>query len=199
MLAIATFYHGQPNGIISLHQCDHKRVWTIDEMELIEAVARQLGIAIAHAQLLSQEKEQRQELTYKNIRLKKMTEEAKAANRAKSEFLANMSHEIRTPMNAVLGFTDLLQSTITDPKATSYIKAIASSGRTLLALINDILDLSKIEAGKLQLHYEPVNIRTIINEIEHIFQQKARENNRKLEVDVDPKIPYSIIMDEVRL
>ncbi|MBS0017900.1 MAG: PAS domain-containing protein [Arthrospira sp. SH-MAG29] len=199
MLAIATFYHGQPNGIISLHQCDHKRVWTVDEMELIEAIARQLGIAIAHAQLLSQEKEQRQELTYKNIRLKKMTEEAKAANRAKSEFLANMSHEIRTPMNAVLGFADLLQSTITDPQASSYIKAIASSGRTLLALINDILDLSKIEAGKLQLYYEPVNIRTIINEIEHIFEQKVKEKNIKLQVYIAPEIPYSIIMDEVRL
>ncbi|EKD07894.1 PAS domain-containing protein [Arthrospira platensis] len=199
MLAIATFYHGQPNGIISLHQCDHNRVWTLDEIELLEAVARQLGIAIAHAQLLSQEKEQRQELTYKNIKLKKMTQEAKAANRAKSEFLANMSHEIRTPMNAVLGFTDLLQSTITDPKATSYIKAIASSGRTLLALINDILDLSKIEAGKLQLHYEPVNIRTVINEIEHIFEQKASEKNLNLEVEVDPKLPYSIMTDEVRL
>lgn len=199
MLAIATFYHGKPNGIISLHQCDYNRVWNLDEIELIEAVARQLGIAIAQGELLSQEQQQRLELTQKNIKLKRMTQEAKAANSAKSEFLANMSHEIRTPMNAVLGFADLLQSTITDPKASSYIDAIASSGRTLLALINDILDLSKIESGKLQLHYEPVNIRTVINEIEHIFHQKATEKKLKLKVFIDPKLPYTIIMDEVRL
>jgi len=199
MLAIATFYRGKPNGIISLHQCDYERTWSPDEIQLIEAVAPQLGIAIAQTQLLFQEQQQHQELLRKNITLERMTQEAEAANRAKSEFLANMSHEIRTPMNAVLGFADLLQSLIDDPTAHSYVDAIASSGRTLLALINDILDLSKIEAGKLQIHCEPVEIRAIVREIQQIFLQKAIEKNLQLHVAIDEQLPKTIITDEVRL
>ncbi|MGC9527670.1 MAG: PAS domain-containing protein [Limnospira sp.] len=199
MLAIATFYRGKPNGIISLHQCEYERNWSADEIELIEAVAPQLGIAIAQTQLLCQEQQQRQELLRKNVTLKRITREAEAANRAKSEFLANMSHEIRTPMNAVLGFADLLQSMIADPTARSYVDAIASSGRTLLALINDILDLSKIEAGKLQIHCEPVEIRAIVWEIQQIFLQKAIEKNLQLHVAIDEQLPKMIMTDEVRL
>ena len=85
--------------------------------------------------------------------LKMAKEAAEIANRTKSEFLANMSHEIRTPMNAILGFSDLLQGMTTDDRYQSYLQAIRSSGKTLMSLINDILDLSKIEAGKLQLSY----------------------------------------------
>lgn len=124
---------------------------------------------------------------------------AETANRAKSEFLANMSHEIRTPMNAILGFSHLLQDLVTEPQARFYLNAIASSGKTLLALINDILDLSKIESGKLQLRYEPLNLEALINEIVYIFSQKASEKNLAIIAEIDPNLPPSIIFDEVRL
>ena len=199
MLAVCTFYKGEPNGIISLHQCDRYRHWTEDEMELIEAVASQVGIALAQAKLLERERERKQELKQKNLALKQAPLAAKAANRAKSEFLANMSHEIRTPMNAILGFCDLLKDSVEDAPSRSYLDAISSSGKTLLALINDILDLSKIEAGKLQLYYEPVNLRLLIGEICQIFSQKAEAKNIDLVTEIEETVPTAIMFDGVRL
>jgi len=131
--------------------------------------------------------------------LKEAKEIAETANRAKSEFLANMSHEIRTPMNAVLGFTDLLYAEITDKKHLNYLDAIRSSGKSLLTLINDILDLSKIEASKLDLKYEPVNLKSVFSEIRDIFSLKIQEKNLKLIIDIQPEIPENLMLDEVRI
>ncbi|MTJ09837.1 GAF domain-containing protein [Anabaena sp. UHCC 0204] len=199
MLSVATFYQGKPNGLIGLHQCDRYRHWTEEEVEMMEAVAAQLGIAIVQAQLLEQEKTRRQELSNQNADLVHAKQEAEAANKAKGEFLANMSHEIRTPMNAVLGFTELLASTITDNPAKEYIEAISSSGKILLALINDILDLSKIEAGKLQIHFEPVDLRLLLQDIKIVFSQTANSKGIKLETEIDHHLPTIIQIDEVRL
>ena len=110
-----------------------------------------------------------------------------------------MSHEIRTPMNAILGFSDLLQGMTTDDRYQSYLQAIRSSGKTLMSLINDILDLSKIEAGKLQLSYEGINLRALINDIQQIFSVKATEKGIQLLATVDESVPEAIAFDEVRL
>ncbi|MDB9512274.1 PAS domain S-box protein [Kamptonema animale CS-326] len=126
-------------------------------------------------------------------------EAAVRANRAKSEFLANMSHEIRTPMNAILGFSELLQGSISDPQPRAYLNSITASGRTLLALINDILDLSKIEAGKLQLQYEPVDVRSLVREIQEILDQKALKKSLSLLVEIDENVPTAILFDPIRL
>ena len=126
-------------------------------------------------------------------------EAAVAANRAKSEFLANMSHEIRTPMNAILGFSELLQGAISDPQPRAYLNSITASGRTLLALINDILDLSKIEAGKLQLQYEPVDVRSLVREIQEILDPKALKKSLSLLVEIDENVPTAILFDPIRL
>ena len=126
-------------------------------------------------------------------------EVAEAANAAKSEFLANMSHEIRTPMNAILGFSELLRTQMAASKDRNYLDAITSSGRTLLTLINDILDLSKIEAGKLELQYEPVSVARLVDEIQKLFSIKAGEKGIKLLTEIDPKLPRGLMLDEVRL
>ncbi|KPA10643.1 multi-sensor signal transduction multi-kinase [Candidatus Magnetomorum sp. HK-1] len=126
-------------------------------------------------------------------------EAAQAANKSKSEFLASMSHEIRTPMNAIFGFTELLEDHIKDPQQKQYLSAIASSGKTLLSLINDILDLSKIEAGKLDIQINDVNPRTLFSEIQHIFSMKVQEKGIDFFLEIDPMIPETLALDEVRI
>ena len=126
-------------------------------------------------------------------------QKADIANRAKSEFLANMSHEIRTPMNAVLGFTDLLQPLVHESAAQDYLDAISSSGKTLLALINDILDLSKIEAGQMEIRYEPHRLDDIVKDVQKIFKQKAIAKGIKLRTIVSESVPKILLVDEVRL
>ena len=124
--------------------------------------------------------------------------EAEEANKAKSEFLANMSHEIRTPMNAVLGYTELLSSTVVDQTQKDYINSIKSSGRSLLTLINDILDLSKIEAGKLELEYEYVDTNAFFSEFERIFSLKVIEKGLKFILEITSGTPPGIYIDEAR-
>ncbi|UCH92697.1 MAG: response regulator, partial [Candidatus Aminicenantes bacterium] len=131
--------------------------------------------------------------------LKKAKETAEKANQAKSEFLANMSHEIRTPMNAILGFTKILEDEITDKRHKKFLEAVSSSGKTLLGLINDILDLSRIEAGKMELKYEPVNPRSILNEIKHIFSNKVNEKALDFQLEVDPTLPELLLLDGLRI
>lgn len=121
------------------------------------------------------------------------------ANRMKSEFLANMSHEIRTPLNGLIGATDLLKKTDISPSQDKYLNVITHSGDTLLSLINDILDISKIEAGELEINEENVSIRDIVKDIVQASAAKANEKNIEVAVNYQGQIPYLIKSDSVRL
>ncbi len=134
-----------------------------------------------------------------NNEVLKEREAAESASRAKGEFLANMSHEIRTPMNAILGYTELLEPEITEEHLKHYLGAISSSGKTLLGLINDILDLSMIEAGKIELQMEPVNPRSVMEDIRHIFSTKIIEKALTLRIETDPALPELLFLDGLRL
>jgi len=127
------------------------------------------------------------------------TIQLEAANRAKSEFLANMSHEIRTPMNAIIGYSELLGSDIKDQGQRDYLNSIKSSGRTLLTLINDILDLSKIEAGRIELEYEFSDTNVFFNEFERIFAFKVAEKGLKFITVISESLPPYIYVDGARL
>jgi len=118
---------------------------------------------------------------------------------AKSQFLANMSHEIRTPLNSILGFTDLLARDPSAPMISKYINSIRQSGRGLLAIINDILDLAYIESGKAHLSPTKVNLAEFLNEILAAFSLTAEEKNLKLSIEYLTNVPVWLIIDVQRL
>nr|WP_320051287.1 transporter substrate-binding domain-containing protein [uncultured Desulfuromonas sp.] len=126
-------------------------------------------------------------------------ETAEQATRAKSVFLAHMSHDIRTPLNSVIGFTDILDTLIKDPIQKGYLRSIKIGGKALLGIINDILDLSKIEAGQMVLHRESVNPHQLFQDMEQLFHEQIRQKNLRFVIDVDEKLPSSLLLDAVRL
>ena len=135
----------------------------------------------------------------RTVDYKRAQEAANKANEAKSEFLANMSHEIRTPMNAVIGFAEVLKDKLLEPQLLHYAEAIYTSGKALVSIINDVLDLSKIEAGKLDIHYTAVSIQQTFKEVKQIFQQKMLEKGLDFVIEVTSEVPDYLILDSVRL
>lgn len=126
-------------------------------------------------------------------------ERAEQANRAKSDFLANMSHEIRTPMNAILGMADLLADTSLSPRQKRYVDIFQHSGMILMRIINDILDLSKLEAGKLALVPEPFDLTEALFQTCAVFTPQAEEKGLPLFCELAPGLPRLVLGDSIRL
>lgn len=174
-----------PEGPFEVERQDD-RVYQVDEQRLPGN-----WIALVASEITSLKKNEEQ--------LRAARVEAEAASRAKSEFLATMSHEIRTPMTGVLGMSDLLQKTDLTPEQARFVSAIQSSGRGLLGIINDILDQSKIEAGRMEIEGIDFHIRSVIEEAASNFDARIKEKDLWFTVEVDEAVPSGVHGDPTRL
>jgi signal transduction histidine kinase len=191
-------------GVISVESFK-KNAFTNDDMLLLTAIANQAAVAIENAHLykdlegLTYALEQRvlertNELRETNLRLL-------AADRSKNQFLANMSHELRTPLNSIIGFSSvLLENTraVVPPRLYKFLENIHVAGNHLLELINDILDLSKIEAGKMELRTDDFDLRDTITAVERVMKGFAAEARVSITASIDPSVPM-VRLDEGRL
>lgn len=139
------------------------------------------------------------ELQTANDNLKRALEHAETSNRSKSEFLANMSHEIRTPLNGVLGLADLLIDDGPNDTDLKKLNLIKQCGQSLLDILNDILDISKLEAGRVELQAEPVDVRELVGFVVESFSFRAEEKSIDLTFDIAPDTPVTILADPIRL
>ena len=178
LISVPLAIRGETFGALTLIRTIQSEPYDEFDLRLAEELARRATAAIDNAQLY---------------------EAGQLANAAKSEFLANMSHEIRTPMTAIMGYTDLLMADETDETHAGYLATVKRNGVYLLTLINDILDLSKIEAGKLELANRELSLTELLGEVNELMSVRADEKEIPLRIDCAADLPKRIIADPIRL
>ena len=194
---------------ISKNLMDHPSIsgMVLNLRDITKRKQAEEALRLSHQELENRVKERTRDLQVANqalnneiqIRRQKETE-LEQAGRAKSEFLANISHEIRTPLNAILGFSELLETMISDQQQASYLSAINTAGKNLSSLINDILDLSKMEVGKLEIKREPVLLHSLFNDIHRLFRVELdTKKNLKFVIELPENNTGALDLDEMRL
>jgi signal transduction histidine kinase len=179
VLVVSTCYKDEPNGLISLEQCDRRRQWSEAEIELVRELAEQVGTALAHGTL------------YKE--LETASERAEEASRLKSEFLANTTHELRTPLNGIICSLKLIIDGYVDSpeEQSEFLDDAHRSALHLLDIINDLLDIARIEAGKMELDLGPVRLDDLLSDVQKFTHNQAQQKNLSLSIE----LPHS--RDEV--
>lgn len=193
-ITVPIFCGKQLWGLLAVYQNSGPRQWEEAEIRMVVQIGTQLGVAVQQAELLARTQQQAEEL-------KEAKEAADAANRAKSEFLANMSHELRTPLNAILGFTQLMQrdSSLSTFEQQQYLNIVSRSGEHLLELINDVLEMSKIEAGRVTVHENSFNLYRLLDSLEDLLQLGAKSKGLQLIFDTTDEVPQYVKTDESKL
>jgi two-component system CheB/CheR fusion protein len=198
------------NGSLLLQKTNQEQLILLAMYDVTELrqLAIELNIQEKRALLDQLEVEKEAKETIEGVITELMVEKGKAerktliaeeAVKSKQQFLSNMSHEIRTPMNAIIGFTNVVLKTPLDENQKEYITAIKTSGDALIVLINDILDLAKVDAGKMTFEARPFNLSEAISAMLHLFEHKIKEKNIELVSELDERIPKMIVGDPMRL
>ena len=181
-------FSGNVVGVLCCESVETKRYWTEPEIRFVGELADQLSLALLNRSYRHSEKQARQE-----------AQSAVSASQAKSSFLASMSHEIRTPMNAILGFVDLLlQEKMTDEQL-NYVQVVHRSAENLLSLLNDILDFSRIEAGKMKIEVSECSLPNLLEDLDSMMRPLAKQKGLTFEILQCRELPEQIRTDPVRL
>jgi signal transduction histidine kinase/DNA-binding response OmpR family regulator len=186
-------------GLMIVHECKGPRIWEDTEVDLLQRLATQVAIALQQAELYEQTQRELSERKRMTKALEQARDEALAAARIKSEFLAVMSHEIRTPMNGVIGMTGLLLDTALTPQQQHYATTIRDCGDSLLKLINNILDMSKMESDKLELEELPFDVERCVKESVELLRSEADEKQIQIDYEIAFSFPSRVIGDVTRL
>ncbi|MBW3587108.1 MAG: GAF domain-containing protein, partial [Cyanobacteria bacterium 0813] len=187
-------------GLLIAHHCRSQRHWNSSEIESLKQISVQLAIAIQQSTLFEQAKTEIAERRLAETALQKAVVVADKANRAKSEFLSSMSHELRTPLNAILGFSQVMvRDSSLNNQHQQHLEIINRAGEHLLSLINDILEMSKIEAGRTQLNESSFNLMRLLKTLEEMFRLKAKSKKLQLNLEVGDGVPQFVSGDEGKL
>ena len=190
---------GIVTGVLVLTNDHRKDAFSASSSQLLQLLCTHASLSIDNAKLCSRMLAQNQTLEEQNLQLQQSKEAAEKAALAKAEFLSAMSHEVRTPLNAMLGVSRLLESTELSMEQCQYISMINNSGRMLLSIVNDILDYSKMEAGKVDIVLDPYNLADVIESLAFQCYGNAIAKNLTLTWYLDPAIPPVLLVDSARL
>ncbi len=187
-------------GLLIAHHCRSQRNWHSSEIESLKQISVQLGIAIQQSILFEQAQTEIADRKFAETALQKAVIAADRANRAKSEFLSSMSHELRTPLNAILGFSQVMaRDSSLNNQHQEHLGIINRAGEHLLSLINDILEMSKIEAGRSQLNESSFHLMHLLETLEEMFRLKAKSKKLQLNFEVVEGVPHFVNGDEGKL